>query len=76
MPWARRHSRPRPPTATGIHGGLGHRPVSERATTKHRNIALMYTTYCMYAALLPQSSALWRATTAPYGYPPTRGRAA
>lgn len=52
------------PTAVGIHGDLGRRPASERATNKHRNIALMYATYRMYEALLPQYSTLWRTAMA------------
>ncbi|WP_051722720.1 vanadium-dependent haloperoxidase [Streptomyces albus] len=58
------------PTAVGIHSDLGRRPASERATNKHRNVALMYATYRMYGALLPQYSAVWREAMSSVGLDP------
>ncbi|MFD7288593.1 vanadium-dependent haloperoxidase [Streptomyces sp. NPDC059863] len=58
------------PTAIGIHSNLGRRPASERATNKFRNVALMYATYGMYQALLPQYSTIWRDAMTSVGLDP------
>ncbi|MGH3313475.1 MAG: vanadium-dependent haloperoxidase [Streptomyces sp.] len=58
------------PTAIGVHSNLGRRPASERATNKQKNVALMYATYRMYGALLPQQSAVWRKAMTSVGLDP------
>ncbi|OEJ37955.1 hypothetical protein AR457_29445 [Streptomyces agglomeratus] len=48
------------PTAVGVHSNLGRRPAGEAKTNKNKNIALLYASYRMYSALLPQFRTVWR----------------
>lgn len=48
------------PTAVGIYSDLGRRPPGERATNRHRNIALLYATARVLRHALPQLTQVWR----------------
>lgn len=61
---------PYTPHAVGIHSNLGRRPASESATKKDRNIALLYSTFRTYSALMPQYTADWRKMMASVGLDP------
>jgi hypothetical protein len=57
------------PTAVGINSNLGRRPASE-ATTRNRNIAIIYASYQVLSAHLPQFRADWRAMVTAAGLDP------
>lgn len=57
------------PTAVGIYSDLGRRPRSE-ATTRNRNIAVIYSAYTSLSAVFPQSKAEFRAMVEAAGLDP------
>lgn len=57
------------PTAVGIFSNLGRRPASE-ATTRNRNIAVLYASYRSFLRLIPQFSDRWRAMMSSAGLDP------
>jgi hypothetical protein len=61
---------PYTPHAVGIHSDLGRRPASESATKRDRNIALLYSTFRTYSALMPKYVADWRAMMTSVGLDP------
>jgi len=48
------------PTAVGVYSRLGRRPASERATNRHRNIAMLHASHRVLMDMLPQQSQFWR----------------
>lgn len=56
-------------TAVGIHSNLGRRPVSER-TNRNKNTAILYTSYRIFNARIPQAAAAWREMMTAVGLDP------
>lgn len=57
------------PTAVGIFADLGRRPRGE-ATTRNRNIAVLYASYSSFNRLIPEFAGNWRAMMASAGLDP------
>ncbi|WUI01404.1 vanadium-dependent haloperoxidase [Spirillospora sp. NBC_00431] len=62
------------PTAVGIYSRLGRRPSSERATKRHRNIAIMYASYRILNVTLAQNADGWRKMMTSAGLDPDDDR--
>lgn len=58
------------PTAVGIYSRLGRRPASERATNRHRNIAMLHASHRVLMHMLPQQAKYWRALMTSVGLDP------
>jgi hypothetical protein len=58
------------PTAVGVYSRLGRRPVSEGATNRNRNVALLYASYRVLNSLMPRFAANWRAMLTSVGLHP------
>ncbi|MFG2143171.1 DUF6851 domain-containing protein [Streptomyces sp. NPDC048696] len=56
-------------TAVGIYSNLGRRPAAER-TTRNRNIAVLYASYRVFTARIPQAAAAWRSMMTSVGLDP------
>jgi hypothetical protein len=58
------------PTAVGIYSRLGHRPASEGADNRNRNIAILYSSYRVLNSLLPRHQETWRGILESVGLDP------
>jgi hypothetical protein len=47
------------PTAVGVYSNMGRRPITEHATNRERNIAILYASYHILDNLLPKFHASW-----------------
>lgn len=62
------------PTAVGVYSRLGRRPPSEAATSRNKNVALIYASYHVLNSLLPAHAADWRAMLTSVGLDPDDGQ--
>lgn len=58
------------PTAVGVYSRISRRPPIEGATSRNKNIALMYASYRVLNSLLPQNASDWRAMMQSVGLNP------